>query len=522
LQISLCQYNPAILAANRANTDIQFITDPYGCIHYIIDYLLKAERNLSITLKTVSEEVAKEESELKVQMRRVGKAFVENLEISIQEAGWDLLQMRLKHADRDVIFIQTQVEADRVGMLKPIQEIAQLKKEAAAKNRQLSKSELYMDNLIKRYSRRSRVNCLAPLALWDFGCQLEIKPSSKMSPEKQRERDQFEENRDDEQVDPDNIEADEEEDQAETVKPRREWIEQAGFKVRFLDPKHRKIRRGPRFSKKADPKTRQKHFESLLMGCVPFFSEAKLWEWFPDPEEGWYGLVDAAREGQEMCKDPGTGTWNLFPMVIMDTYNRYHGLGDDFMEQVKEFEERRAQAIRDGQEDPIVAPNIQLQEEIDQEAANLADNMNVAEHVAGDGDDDEPDSSRNENFDHLAAKRVLIPGDDLIELVRQLNPEQRKIYDHVMHSIKTRPDEPLHELITGAAGTGKSLLIKAILQSAVRFYKSHSHAYEEFTADREGDIIHCLVMAPTGKAAFNVKGMTLHSGLGIPLMQSSG
>ena len=67
---------------------------------------------------------------------------------------------------------------------------------------------------------------------------------------------------------------------------------------------------------------------------------------------------------------------------------------------------------------------------------------------------------------------------------------------------------PVYHFITGGAGTGKSVLIKAVYQSLNRFFTSNSVAAqpEEITV---------LLMAPTGKAAFNIGGTTIHSALGI-------
>ena len=64
----------------------------------------------------------------------------------------------------------------------------------------------------------------------------------------------------------------------------------------------------------------------------------------------------------------------------------------------------------------------------------------------------------------------------------------------------------------GGAGTGKSFVLQALYQS---LYCLICH-----TAGQNRDDCWILVVAPTGKAAYNVKGSTIHSALHIPASQS--
>ena len=77
----------------------------------------------------------------------------------------------------------------------------------------------------------------------------------------------------------------------------------------------------------------------------------------------------------------------------------------------------------------------------------------------------------------------------------RLQGKQRLVYDAVCSHMQAEHPEPLRMVVSGTAGTGKSFLI---------------HCLKALLLDR------LRVMAPTGVAAFNVRGFTLHSLLHLP------
>ena len=74
-------------------------------------------------------------------------------------------------------------------------------------------------------------------------------------------------------------------------------------------------------------------------------------------------------------------------------------------------------------------------------------------------------------------------------MVQKLNEEQKELFYHVLHLIKTS-HKPFYCYLSGGTGFGKSHEVKV------------------------------LMLAPAGKAAYNVKGNTIHSALSIPACQS--
>jgi ATP-dependent DNA helicase PIF1 len=101
--------------------------------------------------------------------------------------------------------------------------------------------------------------------------------------------------------------------------------------------------------------------------------------------------------------------------------------------------------------------------------------------------------------------------DEYRGLVQMLNKKQREFFYHVLHLIKIS-DKPFYAFLSGSGGVGKSHLIKSIYQAALKYY--NTKAGEDFHRS------HILLLAPTGKAAYLIKGNTIHSALAIPASQS--
>ena len=95
----------------------------------------------------------------------------------------------------------------------------------------------------------------------------------------------------------------------------------------------------------------------------------------------------------------------------------------------------------------------------------------------------------------------------------RLNAGQRLAFEVLRQAVDNavqpqpadRPCAPTRMLISGTAGTGKSFMIKCLVK----------HCIEEFGADRASHVIH--LAAPTGTAAFNIGGRTIHSLLALPV-----
>lgn len=77
---------------------------------------------------------------------------------------------------------------------------------------------------------------------------------------------------------------------------------------------------------------------------------------------------------------------------------------------------------------------------------------------------------------------------------------------HFISAIRNK-EVPIFNFVSGSAGVGKSMLINAVYQTLLRIYREIPGA---------PDVIEVLLLAPTGKAAHNINGMTLHTAFSFP------
>lgn len=109
--------------------------------------------------------------------------------------------------------------------------------------------------------------------------------------------------------------------------------------------------------------------------------------------------------------------------------------------------------------------------------------------------------------------RKLISPEEYRAAIRGLNSKQRQVVmfhrawcKHAVTALKNgKPVNPYRVFVSGPGGVGKSHVISIIRSDTVKLLRLSGQLQPE-------DVI-ALLTAPTGSAAFNIVGMTLHSGL---------
>ncbi|XP_071150937.1 uncharacterized protein, partial [Mytilus edulis] len=138
------QYNPSLLRCWNANMDLQYITDAYSCVMYIISYISKAEREMGVVLENARKEAAEGNCDAQDAMKQIGGAYFRQREVSAQEATYRACGLHLKESSRKVQFLP--VGNNPVKMSLPLN-IIQMKAN------QLDDS-IWMHSLYDRYKAR--------------------------------------------------------------------------------------------------------------------------------------------------------------------------------------------------------------------------------------------------------------------------------------------------------------------------------------------------------------------------------
>lgn len=96
------------------------------CCIYIANYISKAQKGMSKLLREACTEARQGNASIKQQVRDIGSKFVNNVEISVQEAVYIVLQLPMRKASRDIIFINTSPPEKRIQLLKPPDDILEM------------------------------------------------------------------------------------------------------------------------------------------------------------------------------------------------------------------------------------------------------------------------------------------------------------------------------------------------------------------------------------------------------------
>ena len=119
-------YNPVLLKCWRANMDLQYVLDAYSCAMYIVSYVAKSQRGMSNLMYHAAKEAREGNKNVREQVKFIGNKFLNNIEISAQEAVYHILQIPLCKSSRDVQFVNTSPVEKRTVMLKDFSIIEKL------------------------------------------------------------------------------------------------------------------------------------------------------------------------------------------------------------------------------------------------------------------------------------------------------------------------------------------------------------------------------------------------------------
>ncbi|XP_070203473.1 uncharacterized protein [Littorina saxatilis] len=458
--------NDSLAQIWMANTDVQFILDAYACAVYILTYISKSQRGMSDLLRSTSDEVKRGNHSVKEQVRIIANKFLNHCEISAQEAVYLLLQLPMCRSSRDVIFVNTSPPEERVVLLKSLSSLQVMDDDD---------TEVACKGLIDRYADRPKE--LENVCLAEFATSFETKKSNNYQKKAEAKKEFV-------------PEGDDEEDVTDEISGRDnrsgETYELNDGKVLYRRRKP-KVLRSVRYSVENDS---EKHHRELLMLYLPWRNETT----------DLIACHGSYREHYQEKKE----------LILKNS--------EPFMKRATEVDQAVEKVKLEGERPETwdqVAPQAQdlegRQGQFNQESdTHAAFHPNAKHHKQYDiGMDLGSKGTTNITSESLLNR---IPEEEYHALVRTLNEEQQAFFNHVLHLVKVGHALPFYYFLSGGAGVGKSRLVSAIYHALVRFLGSH--------AGENPDSTRVLLCAPTGKAAYNIRGVTLHTAFMMPASQS--
>ena len=463
-------FNGKILLAWKANLDIQIVLEPYGCASYVVGYISKSQRGMSAQLEAAAKEARKGNLDIKKQVRHIGNVFSNCVEVSAQEAVYFALQIPLTKGTRDVVYINTSTPAERVFLLKPKSILDELPAES---------TNIGSDNIVQRYSKRPRQ--LQRFCLADYVSKVNV-----IYPKENKLPENVDDKNDDSISDGSSSDEYEDSEDGETSEnqnsvPGLIHIAKNGTKYKYRNVP--RVIRYVRYNLKKDP---ENHYREQLMLFMPWRNEQK--DLLGPFETAHYNSMKISLEAKRNEYEHHTEELELARQMMEAEEAAYDGLAPN-------AEQENGEALEEGAKES--------------ESFVYFNPDRIVEHRYYDIGIDLHSTC---SVPTAETTGIMLPNEEYLNLLRSLNLRQREFFNHVIHWIKCR-DEPLYAFLSGGAGVGKSVVIRALYQSLYRILNLR---------DGENPVdIRILLCAYMGIAAFNIGGQTICSAFHKKMYQTN-
>ena len=437
-------YMKNLLHIWQANMDCQMCLNAHSVVEYIINYINKENKGLSLNLQKVAKECESKQCNTRETIKKLGNVFVNTTEVSVQECIYILLGLPLTYFSVDVIHVPTLETEKRTKVLKS---------KKLLEEQSLDSTDIYKEDKFLKY--KSRPSYFDKWCMADYLTQIVI--SKRTIPSLSKE-------------------------------PLGFFVSKNGIKA-FNTATHKYRISRQRVLSYISPtlqKERERYYRIQLLLFHPWKIEITQEILKQGTYEGYY--LQLTLEERE---------------VIVKNIARYN------TEKISDIEALYKQLSRD-------VTNLVIATETDHQNAN---DIEEGTNCLTDGSFFHP----TENVDEMATDNFasehristdtvtsivnkLWPSEKLHDNVLKLNHGQRQIFDHILKHV-IMSNEPLRLFITGGAGTGKTLLLHSLYQCLSR----HFNLQPNLNADMNS----VLCLASTGKAAYLIKGNTIHTGLNI-------
>ena len=490
-------YNPHLIRCWNGNMDIQYVLDPYAVAMYIVSYITKSEREMGDLLKNAQREASEGNTDAIEQLRKLGSVYLQNREISVMGAIYLICSMPLRNSTRNVIFLQTSSDGQKISL--PLEQL----QANAGKSEQV-----WMPTQIEKYIGRphsAKYNnmCMARF----FSSHYQVSNTAGNASISDEHDDSDETENDELHGEPDTeqgIQVEEEQavivssHQHNTNKQRQKskpiQLTNSSVKMKERSSGKPAVIRYPHVSVKKD---KERYHMNMLRLYLPHRTENIKPSNYPTYEN--YHLT-----GHTIIN----GRKVQVKQVVEENMA-------DFEPKTDELDEAW-EALRDAVDlqDAWAAINPQGEQ---QRLDDIIDQVRL-----DDSDDDfaeiqipelqQQNRSSNKDTPRCAIESCnpQITPDQAQSMMRKLNEKQRQLFNYVSKWCDNKARDlsvpPFHIFLTGGAGTGKSHVINCIKYYAQKAFSRITESAEDVTV---------LLLAHTGTAAFNISGETICSALKI-------
>ena len=162
-EIRINNYMRQCLHIWRANHDIQPCLNPYAVVEYILSYVTKGQKGMSVQMERACSDAKRGNMDLKESVRHMGNVFLNGVETGQEEAAFLLLQLPMTFMSRDSVFINTSPKNERTFLVKSKKVLEQMDPDS---------TDIQVTGLIARYAQRP--HAMENYCLADFASKVNI------------------------------------------------------------------------------------------------------------------------------------------------------------------------------------------------------------------------------------------------------------------------------------------------------------------------------------------------------------
>ena len=463
--------NHEILRIWRANIDFQYVIDAYSTVMYVISYMMKSEKAMGEILKRIGKECRHED--IATQLKKIGAAFLGNRVVGMPESVMRLNSMWLIKKSRKVIYVNGSMKEDRVSLPKIGKDLELMADDD---------EDIFMTSIHDRYA--ARPDSLNDMCLACFAVNYDTTGSNEELPQVNEGAGILLQDRNN-----DNI-----------SNRRNETINLKNNLGVMRKRRREAIFRSHRFDVMKDS---EKYYHAQLLLYYPWQSENELKGECATYEEHYNTVKQIIQENARHFEHNTEHLDNAFNELAEN------GPPESVWDAVAPGIEEENVAAR--QEGYYAIRNLENEDLDDHNEMILAQDGITTESNKG--------AALSMLFTREAQKDIMTPS-EYRKCLRGLNPGQREIIMYnrqwckktIQKLMKGESAEPFRIFLSGPGGTGKSHVISLIRRDVIYFFRMiKEDPYPNTEIQDDKPLV--LLTAPTGAAAFQISGLTLHSAL---------